>query len=158
MPSVSDFDLSLHFGCEFTVSHQNAPARTIETCINCVQTWLLRTYKGRDAVSLKKPWMYNRGMWSPEGDRKVTVQVKSLRDDHQKPLYWALRYEHPDAGKAASRYRRWRTDVAVSTDDSGARSFAVRVSHYRLPGHVGVDLDDPQSSSPYDLAPAKRIP
>jgi hypothetical protein len=149
MPSVSDFDLSLHFGCEFTVFNENTPARTVETCIACVQKWLMRTYKGQDAVHLKKPWIYNKGIWSPAGDRKVSVQVKSLRGTHQEPIHWALRYEHPDAGKAESRYRRWRTDVAVSTDEGGARTFAVRVSHYRLPGHVGVDLTDPQSSSPF---------
>jgi hypothetical protein len=148
MPSVGDIDLSLHFGCEFTVLQQTLPAKTIETCINCVRTWLSRTYKGQDAVHLNKPWIQNQGTWSPTRDRKVTVLVKSLRDDHHNLLHWALRYEHPDAGKAESRYRRWRTDVAVSTDEKGARSLAVRVSHYRLPGHVGIDLDDPQSSSP----------
>jgi hypothetical protein len=149
MPSVSDLDLRLHFGCEFAVKYQKQPAKTIEACINSVQAWLLRTYKGQDAVYLNKPWIKNKGIWSPARDRKVTVQVKSLRDDHDKLLHWALRYEHPDAGKAESRYRRWRTDVAVSTDGEGARSLAGRLSHYRLPGHVGIDLDDPQSSSPF---------
>ena len=148
MQSVSDIDLRLHFGCEFTVLHRTVPANTIETCIKCVQTWLLRNYKGQDAVSLKKPWIQYEGIWSPTQERSATVQVKSLRDDHQTLLHWALRYEHPDREPKQSRYRRWRTDVAVSTDDRGARSLAVRVSHYRLPGHVGVDLDDPQSSSP----------
>ena len=125
MPSVGDIDLSLHFGCEFTVLQQTLPAKTIETCINCVRTWLSRTYKGQDAVLLNKPWIQNQGTWSPTRDRKVTVLVKSLRDDHHNLLHWALRYEHPDAGKAESRYRRWRTDVAVSTDEKGARSLAV---------------------------------
>jgi hypothetical protein len=156
MPPISDLDLRLHFGCEFTVLNQTLPSKTIEECITCVQTWLLRTYRGPDAVALKQSWMQDKGNWSPVRDRKVTVQVKSLRDDSQGLLHWALRYEHPDAGKAESRYRRWRTDVAVSTNEEGGRSLSVRLSHYRLTGFVGIDLDDPQSSSPLLVKEAIR--
>jgi hypothetical protein len=131
------------------VRHATIPDKTIEACIACVQSWLSRTYKGEDAAVLRKAWIRNKGIWSPQKDHKVMAQVKSLRDENARLLHWAMRYEHPDAGRGESRFRRWRTDIAVSTNKDGSKSFAVRVSHYRLPGHVGIDLDDPQSSSPF---------
>src|SRR6185312_15190173 len=39
--------------------------------------------------------------------------------------------------------------IAISTMDDGSTFFSVSVGPFRLPGHVGVESEDPQSTSPY---------
>ena len=70
MPSVGDIDLSLHFGCEFTVLQQTLPAKTIEMAIaniqgaRCCPSEQAMDSESRNLVADTRPQSYRPGQES----------------------------------------------------------------------------------------------
>lgn len=124
------------------------PARPQKPALSALKHGFSTLAKREGREQLRKRWFFNKGNWFADRDSKTSVQVRSIWDSDSLQ-HWALRYEHPDSNPAKRRYRRWRSDIAISTMDDGSTFFSVRVSHFRLPGHAGVESEDPQSTSPY---------
>lgn len=146
MPSVVQ-DMRLHFRCEFDISQEGSRRPPFEQVLEMVQKWVLSKNKG-DTRGLGGAWFRDTGRWISPLSQRVRIEVDSSSVSGGS-RFWAMRYEHPDAGRdeRGTSQRQWRTDIAISTQGESV-GFSMQVSHYLLPGHFGPEPQVPDPSSP----------
>jgi FtsZ-binding cell division protein ZapB len=83
-------------------------------------------------------------------DSNPGLFVKTLQalgdGDENRPQFWTVRYERPDANIP---FRRWRTDVGVTCLGPDEYQISVATSHALQPGYIGEEPPTPIPSAPF---------
>jgi hypothetical protein len=135
----------VHFRTYFNFRSDRGEPLPIDEIIGIVRRWLARRVD--DGARLNGKWLRQGGKWSHPTYARTQIETKGLEatTGDGSLAAWAMEFQHPDA---AHPFRQWATEVGVEALGSGELRINVATSHWIFGSYIGVELPDPEPSSP----------
>lgn len=141
-------DIRIHYKSLFKINKQDEilPKDLWEILVRQVGSWIYGKFHSQmDCSNVIDKWLFEGGKW-----HQLRSQVYAETDLYNPsntipPKYWSLRLEHPDINLT---YRKWRTDICLTRNESDSITVTVIVSNYILSEYIGTEPNIPLSSAP----------